>query len=160
MKKIEAVLLCVLFGVVAALLAPPTHAQVNTGGIRTRAVIFNGTSPGNATNIITKDTVGASISGGIVAIVPAAAWRVTVCLATGSVFNAVATDGKTSITMSLNGGTALTAGAMYTFVFGASKMAPTQSASLNPAALTWNFQVATTGTINLLQVDEVTGAAD
>lgn len=73
-----------------------------------------------------------------------AAFRVTVVLATGSVFNLRTTDGTTAFTSHFNGGVALAAASVYTFTFGVT------------SGLTYNFQVETDGVIRLLQVDEVT----
>jgi hypothetical protein len=66
--------------------------------------------------------------------------RVTVNLATGSVFNVQLNQGATNILGSLGSG-ALAAGAMNSFAFGC-----------NPNT-TYNFQVATNGIINYLQVE-------
>ena len=71
------------------------------------------------------------------------ALRVTVVLATASVFNVTVTRSGTTYTCGLNESVALTAGDMYTFTFGAS----TSNA--------YNFRVETNGVINVLQVDEV-----
>lgn len=98
-----------------------------------RAESYNVPAPGAATNILTTSLTPKF--GG--------AFRVTVCLATGSVFNVTITKASNTFTCGLNGGTALTAGMLYTFSFGVSTL---QS---------YNFQVATNGIIQVLQVDEV-----
>ena len=106
---------------------------MSSGGLTPRAEGFNIASPGNNTNLLTSSITPKE----------GCALRVTVCLATTSVFNVTITKGATTFTVSLNSGTALTATFLYTFVFGAS----TSNA--------YNFQVATTGIIQILQVDEV-----
>jgi len=107
-----------------------------------QATGYNVPSPGNNTNIFTTS---------ITPVYPASALRVTVCLATTSVFNVRVTDGTTAFTMSLNSGATLTAGNLYTFAFGVHQ----KSNASPPLTLTYNFQVATTGVINFIMVEEV-----
>lgn len=81
--------------------------------------------------------------------------RVTVALATGSVFNIVWTAGATSKTHGLNASVALNAGDLYTFSFAASRFS--NGAADGTTALTFNFQVETNVAIDVLFVDEVAG---
>lgn len=113
------------------------------GVCRAVATVHNGAAPGTNTNIVTPFSVSESAS----------ALRVTVCLSTSSVFNVVVTDGTNAHTQSLNGGTALTANALYTFTFGARRY----STQTGETALTYSFQVATDSVIETLFVEEVTG---
>lgn len=71
------------------------------------------------------------------------AFRVTVALATASVFNVAVTNGATTRDLGLNSSVALQAGDLYTFAFG-----------VNPAN-TYNFRVETDGIIRYIQIDEV-----
>lgn len=101
-----------------------------------RSNSFNLPAPGAATNILTTSLTP----------VYDGAFRVTVCLATTSVFNVIVTTvaaGGATFTCALNSGTALTGTQLFTFVFGVS------------TTNTYNFQVATNGVIQILQIDEV-----
>lgn len=71
--------------------------------------------------------------------------RVTVNLNTSGIFYVVMSNGTTTTTHALNGGTALTAGALYTFSFEAR------------SAYTYDFKLGTDGIVNLLLVSEVAG---
>ena len=105
-------------------------------GVINRVAIHEGSAPGANSDILAS------------ALVPskAAAYRITVQLAVGSIFNVmVGKTGNTTIACALNSNTALTAGATYTFSMGVD------------SDQTYNFQVETDGQIDLLQVDEVTG---
>lgn len=73
--------------------------------------------------------------------------RVTICLNTGAVFNAQITRGGTTIAFRFNGGTALAAGAGYTFDL------PWRSGDAV------NFQVEAADTVCLLNADEVGAGA-
>lgn len=102
-------------------------------GLSIKSDNFNVPSPGNDTDILTT------------ALTPTygAAFRITVCLATASVFNVTMTRSGTTFTCGLNSSVALNSGDLYTFVFGVS------------TSSTYNFRVETTGIIRILQVDEV-----
>lgn len=105
-------------------------------GVINRVAIHEGSAPGANSDILAS------------ALVPskAAAYRITVQLSVGSIFNVmVGKTGNTTQTCALNSNTALTAGATYTFSMGVD------------SDQTYNFQVETDGQIDLLQVDEVTG---
>ena len=105
---------------------------------------YAGTAPGANTNIF---TTGLKVSEGCAAL------RVTVCLTTASVFNIYTdSDGGTDYTCGLNSSSALQAGDVYTFTFGALAY----DAAGN--RLSYNFQVETDGVIRFLIVDEVIGA--
>lgn len=110
-------------------------------GLITRAALFNRAAPGAATNILTTS----------ITPLEGCAIRVTVCLATGSVFNVVCSNGTTTFTMSLNGGSALTADTLYAFTFASH---PTETNSGSAVTLTYNFRVATNGIINYMVVEE------
>ena len=94
-------------------------------------------APGANTNML---------STGLTSAYPVSAFRVTVRLATASVFNLHTTDGTTAYVTGLNNSVALAAGDLYTFSFGVNN------------GLTYNFQVETDGIISILQVDEIPGA--
>ena len=113
------------------------------GAVIALATVYNGSAPGANTNIITPVKVSDSAS----------TIRVTVCLATASVFNVVVTNGSTPFTMGLNASSALQAGDLYTFTFGARRY----SSQTGTTELTYSFQVETDGVINYLLVEEVTG---
>ena len=70
------------------------------------------------------------------------ALKITVLLATGSVFNMTVTDGTNTYTGGLNASAALNAGDRYTFTVGA-----------DPAN-SYNFQVETDGIIQCLIIQE------
>lgn len=97
---------------------------------------FNQSAPGANTNIL---------STGVSPYAKTAAIRVTVVLATASVFNVFVTQGATSFTCGLNASAALNAGDVYTFTFGAN------------SETTYNFRVETDGVIQVLNVEEVEG---
>jgi hypothetical protein len=108
-----------------------------------RAEAFNSAATSN-TDILAADI------GPVAASHPAVAFRVTVGIkpaATASVFNLQVNSGATAILQSLNGGAALTVGALYTFTFGAS------------STYTYNFQMATSTTIGYLLVEEIQSGA-
>lgn len=96
--------------------------------------LFNRAAPGANTNIATTALTPAY---------PVSAFRITVALATASVFNVTETVGATTNTYGLNASAALNAGDVYTFVMGVNNSA------------TYNFQVETDGIIRKLQVDEI-----
>ncbi len=112
-------------------------------GIVALATVYAGAAPGINTNIL---------STGVQVSPSASAIRVTVVLATSSVFNFTVTDGTTAYTVGLNASAALNAGDAYTFVFGARRYKSQPNGSVE---LTYNFQVETDGVINLLFVEEV-----
>ena len=93
-------------------------------------------APGANTNIFSTS---------LTPVYSCSAFRVTVALATASVFNVVSTDGTTSYTLGLNQSNALQASDLYTFTFGVHN------------SNTYNFQVETDGIIRVLQVDEIPG---
>ena len=108
-------------------------------------------APGANTSFLST-VVTADATTGIVPSGNAAAWRVTISLATGSVLDVYVTDGSTAYTQHLNGGTALTAGVLYTFTFGVSRT--TQGGA---TTLTYQLRVATDSVIQTLLIDEVAG---
>lgn len=88
------------------------------------------------------------ITGGITPTVGCAI-RVTVSLATSSVFNVTVTpDGGTKRTHGLNTSAPLNANDLYSFVFGAA------IADASGAALSYDFEVETDGIIRYLVVEE------
>ncbi len=109
---------------------------MNSLGVRNQADLFNRTAPGANTNILAASFTPRQ----------SAVLRITVVLATASVFNITETVSGVTNTYGLNRSVALTAGDAETFTFGAS-----------PAA-SYNFQVENDGIIRKLHVDEVYGA--
>ena len=110
-------------------------------GLINRACLFNRAAPGANANILT-----ASLT-----VQEGCAVRVTVVLATASVFNVVISDGTDTFTCGLNASVALNAGDMYAFSFG---LNPNETNSGSGTTLTYNFQVETNGVINILNVEE------
>lgn len=147
--------LCILPLLAIGVASTTARAQsAPNGGIGLRAYLFHRAAPGANTAIITKAPNGSTITG----LTPQSgvgAFRVTIQLATGSVLDATVSDGTTTTTSHLNGGTALTAGCLYTFCFGVCDRVPTLDQNAAPLPLVWNFQIETNGVIDLLQVDEV-----
>lgn len=90
-----------------------------------------GASATGGSNILTDDIT-----------IPKLCTRLTVTIATGtaSVFSALCTSGSNQL-LKLNGGTALVAAGLYAFTFGC-----------RPGE-TWNFQLATSGTITAFYVE-------
>ena len=104
--------------------------------IRKLSRSFNVAAPGSNINILATSLTPYDKASTI---------RVTVSLTTGSVFNAILTQGATSFTCKLNKGAALTAAVLYTFTFAGGD------------DTTINFQVETNSIINVLFVDEISG---
>lgn len=93
-----------------------------------------------------------AIFGGLVPVLYASTFRVTVRLATGSIFNATVTPtGGSKITMALNGGVALSAGNVYTFDLPVRK----HNGAATPVSNSYDFEIATDGVVSYLQVDEL-----
>lgn len=100
----------------------------------------------NAAALAATNLLAASIAPTDLTSRPVTALRVTVSIkpgATTSVFHRQVNSGGVAILEAFNGGTALTVGALYTFVCGIS------------AARTYNFQMATGTTIGSLLVEEI-----
>lgn len=164
-------LACSLVAVVSLVLAfqlwthpslelPRANAQGASGpGIRLRAFLFNAAAPGTSTAIITKDPLGKTITTGLAPGEGVGAFRITIQVATTTVVDLTATDGTTQKVIHLNGGTALTAGCLYTFAWGACNRIPQQDQNATPAVLLWNVQVETNSAIDLLELDEVSVGA-
>lgn len=105
-------------------------------GLRAKATVFNQAAPGANTDILAT------------AISPydtSATFRVTVVLATSSVFNYTVTSGGTTFTVGLNSSVALNAGDAYTFTFSVRSI------------YTYNFRIETDGVIRQLLVEEAVG---
>ena len=113
-----------------------------TSGCSALATVY-ATTPGANTNIYAAVKVSESAS----------AIRITVSLATSSVFDLRITDGSTAYTLHLNEGVALTASCLYTFVVAARRY----SSQTGTTELTYSNRVATDGVVQLLFVEEVTG---
>lgn len=97
---------------------------------------YNISAPGANTNIIsTSLTPYEKVS----------TMRVTVVVATTSVFNVTMTQGATTFTCGLNSSVALVSGDLYTFNFECG------------SDTTYNFQVETDSIIRVLEVSEVSG---
>ena len=131
-----------------------TNVECSAGSFVCRCVAtaYALAAPGAATNMLSA-TTNADGTTGLTPSALANAYRITVSLATTSVFNVYVTDGTTAYTQSLNDGTALTAGRLYTFTFGVSR-----TKQDGTTTLTYQFRVATDGIIQTLLVDEVSGA--
>jgi len=113
--------------------------------LRKATVTGAGNAPGANTNILTTDlTPDRTVS----------AYRLTVRCETATVFNVIIDIGASAdLVCGLNGDTALSAGCLYTFVFGVTGTTDGLKAG---TACTYNFQVETDSDIFLL-VDEVHG---
>ena len=107
-----------------------------SGTLRRVAAVFNQAAPGANTNILATS---------IAPYTKTSTFRVTVVLATTSVFNFVAIQGATTFTCGLNGSVALVADDCYTFTFGVND------------STTYNFRVETDSIINILNVEEIEG---
>jgi hypothetical protein len=123
-------------------------------GIRLAGTVWALSAPGSATNIFavaggTSVAPQASIQPQLG--VDASVFRITVALGGGSVFNMTITDGTTTKTEALNGGTALAASSLYTFSVGVRKLSPAGN------KLSYNFQVATNVAVDYLLVEEISG---
>lgn len=130
-------LLVFLLALVAGLGFAPRHAEASV--IR-RYVVHNTAATSN-TDIIASDFTCWSGH-------ESSAFRVTIALAsTDSVVRVQVNNGGTAVYGRLNGGTALTAGNLYTFSFGAS------------ASLTFNIQAETSTTAAYVLIEEVTDDA-
>lgn len=109
---------------------------------------FDQSAPGPNKNIVaTANGAEATVANRLRPKFGVSALRITVALATASVFNVVVrrASGEQDRVLHLNGGTALDAEEVYTFTMGCSK------------ANYYDFQVETNGVIRLLQVDEIPG---
>lgn len=113
------------------------------GGSITLYKVIDQAAPGANTDIV---SAGITVPEG-------GALRISVSLATASVFNLMVTAaGGTQRAIGLNQSVALNAGDGYTFPWSAIKV------DQNGAAVTYNFQVETNGIIRYLVVELVTGA--
>lgn len=121
----------------------PEACGEGRGGTVAFATIYAGPAPGANTDIFTAKSVGPRC----------VALRITVSLATGSVFDLRVTDGSTAYTQHLNAGAALTASCLYTFTVGARRY----STQTGTTELTYSCRVATDGVIQTLFIEEVTG---
>lgn len=117
----------------------------STPGCSDKYAGFNLSAPGANTGI----------TGGIKFGATAAACRVTVALATSSVFNVTCADGTTTHKWGLNASAALNAANLYTFTF---SVRNTHNGQDTGTALTYDFEVETDGVVEQLLVEEVTGA--
>lgn len=135
MRKFVAVL-------AAALLALPflvasAHADVPYKA----AQVFNTAASAN-TDIVSADFTPAGARAGT------AAYRVSIALVTtDSIVELQVISGATTVEADLNSGTALTAGKIYTFTFGAS------------SSLLYNIQCETATTIGYLLIEEIRDGA-
>lgn len=79
------------------------------------------------------------------------ALRITICVQTSGVLYLRETSGATSLDMALNGGTALTANAIYTFTL-ASRVYSTGTTTIN-----YSLRLAAGGTVSMARVEEISG---
>lgn len=150
-------MLALLLGLAAltACLALPPRALAAPPAPTPRGVIFNLPVTGSSTAGVFSSALASASStiGGSAA--PTSAYRVTVCVTgSNSVVSFQAIGNGATVTMSLNGGTALTAGCVYTFTVGVTGAYTNGGATSR--ALTYNVSVTTTTTLAYLIVDEVT----
>lgn len=122
----------------------PERTPTAQGACVALATVYALAAPGANTNIL---STAIKVSESAVAL------RVTVSLTTASVFNLHVTDGTTAYVIGLNASTALQAGDLYTFTFGARRY----SSQSNTTELSYNFQVETDSVIRMLFVEEVSG---
>ena len=108
-------------------------------------------APGANTSFLSA-TYTADATTGIIPSPNAAAWRITICLTTGSVLDVYVTDGTDAYTQHLNSGTALTASCLYTFTFGVSRTKQDGS-----TLLTYQLRLSIDSVIQTLLIDEVDG---
>lgn len=85
---------------------------------------------------------------------PTVAYAITISVDTDSVVNFTSSDGTTTYDDDLNSGTALTAGAVYTFLVSAARTSTNSAATMQ-----YNIECETTCRIRRLQIDEVRGDA-
>lgn len=123
---------------------PRADAQGVLGqGIYPAGAVYNLAAPGANTNIFTTSITPKQ---------QPSLYRITVILAVTSVFNMTVTDGTTPFTFALNNGTALTALQPYVITYGTRQLN-----SAGTKTFSYNFQVATNGVIDVLNVDELIG---
>lgn len=108
-------------------------------------------APGANTSFLSS-TVTADGTTGITPSPHANAYRVTISLATASVLDVYVTDGSTAYTQHLFNGASLTAGTLYTCVFGVSR-----TTGDGATTLTYQLRVVTNSVIQTLLIDEVNG---
>lgn len=105
--------------------------------IRSLADVFNQSAPGANTDIFAT---------ALTTQYTASTIRITVVLATASVFNVTITRSGTTFTCGMNESNTLNSGDMYTFTFGAR------------SGDSLNCRVETDGVIRILRIDELSGA--
>lgn len=79
------------------------------------------------------------------------AMRITICVQTSGVLYLRETSGATSLDMALNGGTALTANAIYTFVLSS------RVYSTGTTPIAYSLRLASGGTVSIARVEEISG---
>ena len=124
------------------------QARCDQAAVAALVTGFNLSAPGANTNILATS----------IKVSPhAVALRITVCLATASVFNVMVSDGTTTFALGQEKSTALNAGDSYTFTLGARRYKSHPYVEGTTTELTYNFQVETDGVIRILFVEEVLG---
>jgi hypothetical protein len=145
MKKIlAAVLALALVGTVVELRPRVAHAQSDAAVVPLGA-LWNTASTNASVNLFTtnlKTTRATSVI------------RIGVVVGSSVTLSIKETNGTQTFTSALNGGTALTAGALYTFVWEA------RNSDGAGNAVTFNFVMGGTSTVPILRVTEVVAAVD
>jgi hypothetical protein len=145
MNKREKLLLVLWLTLLAAFIhpSPAAHAQPEGGTVRPLASVWNRGSTNASTNLLTSS----------VAVSGASVIRIGVVLGSSVKLSIVETNGTQTFSSFLNGGTALAAGTLYTFVWEGRAKDGTNN-------ITFNFQMDGTSTVPILRVSEVIAPVD
>lgn len=111
------------------------------------ATVYAGAAPGANTNIFTPVKVSPK----------GVALRLTIALTTGSKVDIRVTDGSTAYSQTLNNDTALTAGCLYVFEFGARRYSSQPYTDGTTAELSYSVRVKTDSVIQTLLLEEIAG---
>lgn len=146
LKRYMAVLLAVAVLATSVVEFRPRKARADgQDAFRSLGALWNKGSTGASTNLFSSSLATKSA----VSVV-----RIGVVLGSSTTLSIVETNGTQTFSSTLNGGTALTAGSLYTFAWEARN---TDGAGNN---VTFNFQMGGTSTVPILRVTEVVGAVD
>jgi hypothetical protein len=145
MKKIIAVLLALLLGCAFLEFRPRlAHAQSDAAVVPLGA-LWNKGSTNASTNLFTTDLKTTRATSVI---------RIGVVVGSSVKLSVKETNGAQTFTSSLNGGSALAAGSLYTFTWEA------RNSDGAGNAVTFNFVMDGTSTVPILRVTEVVAAVD